>query len=297
MIPLLAGMVGGAALGGYGAYEGNKNTRKKNNAIQSNATAMQGDIRGMEEGRVRGLREQYAPLVGNDFAGDTQAYYDALENADYSQFDLAAPEDFAFDQAAETQRQLNPELQAIIDRSTGEVTNSAANAGKLFSGAAGKGIARATADIQAKEWDAASQRAQTERTNKYQQWTDKFKTPRPSLRTTAATWNLDSRTRAPSLASSPRHTANRSEHSRVFRMRQIPLSYRASNKVTTPARQTKASAPTSWQVLAEPLAVPEACTVCLAVPAGRNNYARISCELQPTALSGTRSNGHRSPVG
>ena len=175
MIPLLAGMVGGAALGGYGAYEGNKNTRKKNNAIQSNATTMQGDIRGIEEGRVKALGEQYAPLVGSDFAGDTQAYYDALDNADYSQFDLAAPEDFAFDQAAETQRQLNPELQAIIDRSTGEVTNSAANAGKLFSGAAGKGIARATADIQAKEWDAASQRAQTERTNKYQQWTDKFK--------------------------------------------------------------------------------------------------------------------------
>ena len=175
MIPLLAGMAAGGALGAYGSVSKNKNARAQNNAIQNNATAMQGDIRGTEEGRIRGLGEQYAPLVGNDFAGDTQAYYDALDNADYSQFDLAAPEDFAFDQAAETQRQLNPELQAIIDRSTGEVTNSAANAGKLFSGAAGKDIARATADIQAKEWDAASQRAQTERTNKYQQWTDKFK--------------------------------------------------------------------------------------------------------------------------
>lgn len=173
-LPAIMAAVGGAA-GAYGGYQANKGSRRQNNAIQQNALKMQGDINDIATGRLKTLSDQYAPLVGDDFGGDTKAYYDALDNADYSQFNLSTPEDFAFDQAAETQRQLNPELQAIINRSTGEVANSSANAGKLFSGAAGKGIARATADIQAKEWDAASQRAQTERTNKYQQWTDKFK--------------------------------------------------------------------------------------------------------------------------
>lgn len=170
---LAAGAVG-AGVGAYGAVEANKATRRSNKAIQKNAGKMQGEIRDIESGRVRGLSEQYAPLVGDSFGADTQAYYDALDNADYSQFDLTAPEDFSYDTQAETQRFMNPMIQQLIDRSTGEVTNSAANAGKLFSGAAGKGIAKATAGIQAEQYDKAAALAQQDRTNKYQQWTDKF---------------------------------------------------------------------------------------------------------------------------
>ena len=173
MIAQMMSGLGGVA-GAYGGYQANKNAKRTNNAIMNNAVQMQGDINATGTERLKTLGEQYAPLVGNDFAGDTQKYYNALDNADFSQFNLQDPGQFEFDQQAETQRQLNPELQAIIDRSTGEVTNSAANAGKLFSGAAGKNIARSTADIQAKEWGEASNRAQQQYQNKYGQWKDKF---------------------------------------------------------------------------------------------------------------------------
>jgi hypothetical protein len=171
---MAAGMAGGALLGGYSAMEGNKDARRKNKAIEENELRMQAEIADTEAKRSRTLGEQYAPMVGADFAGDTQRYYNELGNVDYSQFNLQAPEDFTYDMQAETQSRMNPMIQDIINRSTGEVTNSAANAGKLFSGSAAKDVARSTADIQAKEYEKAANLAQTDRTNKYQQWTDKF---------------------------------------------------------------------------------------------------------------------------
>lgn len=171
---LAALMAGGGALSAVDAVGKNQRAKEQNKAIQANALKMQAELGDTEARRMQSLGAQYAPMVGGDFAGDTKDFYNDLENADYGQFNLQAPDDFAYDTQAETQKFMNPMIQDIINRATGEVTNSAANAGKLFSGATAKGIARSTADIQAQEYGKAANLAQQERTNKYQQWTDKF---------------------------------------------------------------------------------------------------------------------------
>ena len=172
-INLIMKGVGGISGGVSGALGASRN-KKELYDLAGKTDEQKQQIAAVTGQRVADLEKMYGPQL-EGFDENTKSYQDALKGADYSQFNVAAPGDFDFDLNAETQRQLNPELQAIIDRTTGTVQQSHANAGSLFSGAAGKDIARSTADIQAKEWDAAAQRANQQQQNKYQQYIDKFR--------------------------------------------------------------------------------------------------------------------------
>ena len=176
MIPaLVAGgtaLVGGVAGGVSSAMSAGDQRRALNSYIASQQKLGE-QIGKTGEKRVGDINATYDPLTGT-FKDNATGYFDTLKNADFSKFDVTAPEAFNFDMAGATQAELNPDIEAIINRSTGAVQQSAANRGGLFSGAAAKGIARSTADIQASEWDKARTRAQQQRTNKYQEFIDTF---------------------------------------------------------------------------------------------------------------------------
>jgi len=176
--PISAGIAGGTTVlgavgGGLAAGDEAKRKKKYYQDLSKGIGGIAEDVGANATTRMGEVDTQYNPYL-KDFGTNAQDYFGALKNTDYSQFDLKDPGSFDFNMQEEIQNQLNPELQAIIDRSTGAVTASAANAGNLFSGATAKGIARSTADIQAKEWGVARDAAQEERKSKYQQWTDKF---------------------------------------------------------------------------------------------------------------------------
>lgn len=173
-LPLAAGVAAvGALSGGASAAMNASNQRRQLKEYIAQQKALQGEIRGLEGKRTQGVNDVYNPLT-QGFAGNAQDYFNALKSTDYSKYNVTAPDEFNFDMEAATQAELNPDIQAIIDRSTGAVQQSAANRGGLFSGATAKGIARSTADIQAAEWDKARERAQQQRTNKYQEYIDTF---------------------------------------------------------------------------------------------------------------------------
>lgn len=176
MIPALVGggtAVIGTVAGGVSSAMDASNKRKALDAYIKSQQELGNQITQTGEKRVGDINATYNPVT-QDFTGNATDYFGALKGTDFSKFDVTAPEEFNFDMAGATQAELNPDIAAIINRSTGAVEQSAANRGGLFSGATAKGIARSTADIQAKEWDAARNRAQQQRTNKYQEFIDTF---------------------------------------------------------------------------------------------------------------------------
>lgn len=166
------GVVGGAA-GAYGGYQANKASKATLKEQIAQNQALQDMINRIKGETVTGATAAYEPAL-QGYEGNLQDYLAKLQSTDYSKYDLTQPDEFAFDLNAATQAEMNPELQAIIDRSVQGAQQEAAAGGSLYSGATGKNIARTTADITAKEWDAARTRAQTEQANKYQQYLDKW---------------------------------------------------------------------------------------------------------------------------
>jgi len=174
MLPLAVGVAAvGALSGGASASMDASNKRKQLKAYIKQQKAIQGEIRGVEGKRTGEINQTYDPLTGS-FVQNANDYFGDLKNVDYTKYNVDSPDQFNFDMAQATQDELNPDIEAIINRSTGAVQQSAANRGGLFSGATAKGIARSTADIQAAEWDKARGRAQETRTNKYQEFIDTF---------------------------------------------------------------------------------------------------------------------------
>lgn len=165
---LLSGVAGGMAAGNEA-----KRAKKYYSDMGKNYKDLQGEVDTLGTTRMGEVDTAYDPYI-KDFGANAQDYFSALKDTDYSKFDLTDPGEFDFDMQAEIQRQLNPQLDAMTGRAADEIQQSAANRGGLFSGATAKGIARSTQDIAAREWGNARDAAQTERTNKYQQWTDKF---------------------------------------------------------------------------------------------------------------------------
>lgn len=163
----------GAVSGAYGGYTSNVNTKKQQAAQIEENEKLQKLINNIKQGTITSADEAYASTL-EGYDQNMKDYLDRLKKADYGQFDLTQPEEFTFDMTAATQAEMNPDLQAIIDRSIQGIQQEGAAGGSLFSGATGKNIARSTADITAKEWDAARLRAQTEQQNKYQQYLDKW---------------------------------------------------------------------------------------------------------------------------
>ncbi|QHJ76875.1 MAG: hypothetical protein [Bacteriophage sp.] len=176
MLPLvLAGttLALGATSGGLGAMNSNNSTRREMAEYIKQQKLLREQIDAKEGERVASSNLAYQPFL-EGFGENAQDYYDSLANTDFSQYDVSAPGEFKWDDQAAIERNLNPEIDAIINRSTDKVMSSAANRGSLFSGATAKGIARTTADIQAQEWNKARDAAQTEYKNKYQQYMDVF---------------------------------------------------------------------------------------------------------------------------
>ena len=163
----------GAIAGGVGAYLAAQNARKLAREQAAAEQKLQGDI------TTAGTNNQTAidAAYGAETAGFGQNMQDYLKNskgADFSQFNLQAPQDFSFDMNAATQAEMNPQLQAIIDRSVqGKMAEGAAG-GSLFSGNTGKDIAKVTEAETAKEWDAARGRAAQQQGQKYAEFTNKW---------------------------------------------------------------------------------------------------------------------------
>lgn len=173
-LPLAAGVAAvGALSGGASAAMGASNTRKQLKEYIAQQKAIQGEIRNTEGKRTGEINQTYDPLTGT-FVQNANDYFGKLKNTDFSKYNVGEAGNFDFDMHQATQEELNPDIEAIINRSTDAVQQSAANRGGLFSGAAAKGIARSTADIQAAEWDKARGRAQQTRQNKYQEFIDAF---------------------------------------------------------------------------------------------------------------------------
>lgn len=169
----IAGGVAGGIGGAVSSYSQNAAQRKAYKQYIKDQEALNQQTAALAAQRMGEVGGQYGMFTRG--MGDTVSkYYDMLGNTDYTKFNVNAPDEFSFDYQGEVQRQLNPQLQAIIDRSNDAVQQSAASAGTLFSGSTGKSIARSTADIQAKEWDNAAQRAMQQQQSKYQQYIDKF---------------------------------------------------------------------------------------------------------------------------
>ncbi|TRZ51950.1 MAG: hypothetical protein D4S01_03850 [Dehalococcoidia bacterium] len=163
------GALSGGAAGGMGASR--RGTALDD--LMSNLVGISGEIGERSSQRQAELNKTYGGLT-EGYAGDFQDYQDALRNADFSQYDIEAPGEFEFDFQGEVDRLMNPMLDEIINRSSGAVESSAANRGKLFSGATGKNIARNTADITAAEVGRAQGLATTREQNKYSQFIDGF---------------------------------------------------------------------------------------------------------------------------
>lgn len=172
-----AAVAGGSALaGGFSAADKAKRDRRALQEYINQQKLLQNEIKGeggIEQTRTGEVNKTYDPITGT-FTTNATDYFNALKSADYSRYDVKTPDKFEFDMEAATQAELNPDIEAIINRSTGAVQQAAANRSGLFSGSAAKGIARSTADIQAAEWDKARQRAQQQRQNKYQVYIDEF---------------------------------------------------------------------------------------------------------------------------
>jgi hypothetical protein len=166
--------LGGSAVGGaISGYFDEANKRKQYKKQIEEQKKLQALIAQKEAQRVGEAESAYSPyLTGMDQA--VQDYYSSLSNADLSQYGLAQPEEFTFDMEQATQAEMNPDMQAIIDAELGGVKQGAVAGGSLYSGATGKDIARSTADITAKEWDAARTRAQAQQAQNYQRYMDKW---------------------------------------------------------------------------------------------------------------------------
>jgi hypothetical protein len=165
----LAGGIGGGIAAGMQA----DNNRKYYDQLMQQIQGLQGKVQDTTNQRIGESQEAYAPLL-QSFAGNAQDYYNALGNADFSQFN--APTElgqFEFDTQKATQEALNPMLQSIIDRSSGAVMQNASMGSGIHSGSALKGVARATADIQANEYGRAQNQANQQRANKYQEFMDR----------------------------------------------------------------------------------------------------------------------------
>lgn len=164
--------IGGLA-GGLGGYFQNEADKKKTAELLRQLGLSDAQIQRMGAEREAQVQQEYAPLT-EGYSQAFQDYLGRLRGADFGQYDVQAPGDFEYDVQAESQKYMNPALQQMIDTAVGSVQGSAANRGKLFSGATGRATARATGDIQARIAEDAMGRAERVGQQKYQQFRDKF---------------------------------------------------------------------------------------------------------------------------
>ena len=163
-IPLLvgAGIAGTAGLGSMMSGMANANQVNRNLANASRQIqGIRSDLVGQGAQLTGMLQDTYAPITQN-FAGDMSAYRQLAaqpaQTFQYQQFDP-----FAYDLQAQTQQFLDPSMDFQIQQATDAVQGSAANAGKLFSGATGKAIADRSQEIAQQSWKDAMEMALRDR--------------------------------------------------------------------------------------------------------------------------------------
>ena len=177
--PYIAGTIGAASVIGGSASAAMSADDKVAylKALQNGETDLANSIAQKASGEQAQLSSLYSPLT-EGYTKNAQNYYDAANNADFSQYNLktAAPyTGLTTDQKnSDTEALLNPERKAIEKAATGAVEQSSANAGKLFSGAAGKAIAQTVAPIEAQQWNTAQNAATGLEQNQYQKYLDEF---------------------------------------------------------------------------------------------------------------------------
>jgi hypothetical protein len=169
---LVTAGVGGLA-GGIGGYYQNEAEKARTTELLRQLGLADDEIMRMSGEREAQVQQEYSPLT-EGYGQNFQDYMGRLQDADFSRFDVQAPGDFQYDVQQESQQYMNPALQQMLDTAVGSVQGSAANRGKLFSGATGRATAQATGDIQARIAEQAMGRAERVGQQKYQQFRDKF---------------------------------------------------------------------------------------------------------------------------
>jgi len=175
-LSLLAGGASGIAGGigaGIDAVSARRGQRRALKALSQDTERGMGMISDSEAARMAALAGLYDPLT-QGYRQTYDDYLNALRGADYSRYDVAPQEMPEYDLAAETQKLLNPELAAILRGQTGQIEGSAANAGKLFSGATGRAIADNSAATIAQEYGRVQSAAQNNIAQKYARFNDIF---------------------------------------------------------------------------------------------------------------------------
>lgn len=165
--------VSGLAGGASSAIEGANNRAALKEYIKQQQQ-LQGQINANTTKREGEITTAYAPQLSG-MAEDVGDYYDTLRNADFSKYDVSAPEDYQGRDLNElTEQMMNPLTDTMVNTASNKVQGAAANAGGLFSGVTAKNIANVTAQVQAEQYDKARQAAQAQQAQDYTQYTDKF---------------------------------------------------------------------------------------------------------------------------
>jgi hypothetical protein len=172
---VLAAKAGAGALaGGISSGIQGANDRASLKEYIKQQQQLQGQIGANTTKREGEITTAYAPQLSG-MGEDVSNYYDTLRNADFSKYDVSAPEEYKGRDLNElTQQMMNPLTDTMVNTASNKVQGAAANAGGLFSGVTAKNVANVTAQVQAEQYDKARQAAQTQQAQDYQQYTDKF---------------------------------------------------------------------------------------------------------------------------
>ena len=172
---LAAQGIAGGLTGGIGSAMQGADDRRALKEYINQQKMLQQQIQARKTAGEATTKGEYAPLLSG-MERDVQDYYSALRNADYSKYDVSAPEDYQGQDLGElTQELMNPQTETMVQAASDKVQGAAANAGGLFSGVTAKNIANATAGVQAEQYEKARNAAQQQQAMDYQQYTDKFK--------------------------------------------------------------------------------------------------------------------------
>lgn len=152
-------------------------TAGKSSTNKSYQNALDQMNRGYNE-ITESLKTSYGDLMGGAGA-DADAYRQAVQQGGYQGYSDASP--YQYDLQGMTRQLLDPSMQFQIEQATGAVEGSAANAGKLFSGATGQAIADRSQQIAQMAWKDALQTALQDRQFGYQMHSDEIARDRASI--------------------------------------------------------------------------------------------------------------------
>lgn len=161
-LPIAAIMAGGALAGGVGSMlSGNQGAANVSRA-RRDINALKAQFPGQAAQIEAKLSQAYSPYLQNAGA-DLASFRRSAQGLDPANFAYEDAPGFDYNMQQGIQSFMDPSTDFQIRQATRAVEGSAANAGKLFSSATGKGIADRSQAIAAQSWKDALQAAMADR--------------------------------------------------------------------------------------------------------------------------------------